>query len=280
MSSPYLIGGPAIISFSGGRTSAYMLRHILDAHGGSLPDDVRAVWMNTGMEHPATLDFVRECSGRWGVPVTWLERDAEGGKGRRFRVVDHATASRDGGPYEALIRERRYLPNPVTRFCTTQLKVRVMRDFARSLGWGHWVNAIGLRYDEPRRVAKMKDRRERCETVAPLHRARVTKEDVAAFWAAQDFDLRLPDVGGRTPHGNCVGCFLKSAKTLSAIFAEDPSAADWWIRMEAAATPNKPSGARFRNDRPSYRQMRDAALARRAFDFGEADALSDCLCHD
>ena len=41
MLNPYLIKGPALISFSGGRTSGYMLNHILEAHGGRLPDDVR-----------------------------------------------------------------------------------------------------------------------------------------------------------------------------------------------------------------------------------------------
>lgn len=40
MSDPFLIEGPAAISFSGGRTSALMLRRILDAHGGTLPPDV------------------------------------------------------------------------------------------------------------------------------------------------------------------------------------------------------------------------------------------------
>lgn len=30
------------------------------------------------------------------------------------------------------------------------------------------MNAIGLRFDEPRRVARIKDQRERWETIAPL----------------------------------------------------------------------------------------------------------------
>lgn len=53
--NPYLIAGPALISFSGGRTSAYMLRMILDAHGGTLPDDVHVCFANTGKERFVTI---------------------------------------------------------------------------------------------------------------------------------------------------------------------------------------------------------------------------------
>jgi len=63
--NPYLIEGPAVISFSGGRTSGYMLKHILDAHGGTLPDDIIVSFQNTGKEMPETLDFVRDCGERW-----------------------------------------------------------------------------------------------------------------------------------------------------------------------------------------------------------------------
>jgi hypothetical protein len=38
MSNPYLINGPALVSFSGGKTSAFMMHEILRAHGGTLPD--------------------------------------------------------------------------------------------------------------------------------------------------------------------------------------------------------------------------------------------------
>ena len=56
----FLIEGPAVIAFSGGRTSGLMLYRILEAHGGALPDDVVPVFCNTGKEHHATLDFVRD----------------------------------------------------------------------------------------------------------------------------------------------------------------------------------------------------------------------------
>jgi len=280
MTDPYLLQGPTLISFSGGRTSAYMLKHVLAAHGGGLPGDVVACFANTGKEMPQTLDFVAECGDRWGVTITWLEYDPAGEKGRKFRIVDYGTASRKGEPYEALLRERKYLPNPVSRYCTTTLKIRVMRDFARSLGWEHWTNAVGLRFDEPRRVARLKNQRERWETIAPLYDAGVTKEDVVAFWQAQDFDLGLPSIDGKTPAGNCDLCYLKSAKVISALIAENPTLADWWIRMEEEARPEKPTAALFRKDRPNFRQMRDAVLAKRATDFGEADTLTECYCHE
>jgi len=37
MNNPYRITEPSIISFSGGRTSGYMLKKILNAFGGKLP---------------------------------------------------------------------------------------------------------------------------------------------------------------------------------------------------------------------------------------------------
>src|SRR5580704_16732204 len=106
--NPYLINGPALISFSGGRTSAYMLHEILSAHGGKLPDDVHVCFANTGKEREETLRFVHECSVRWGVHVNWIEyRDnAEG-----FEVVGYNSASRNGEPFQAIIDKKKRLPN-------------------------------------------------------------------------------------------------------------------------------------------------------------------------
>jgi 3'-phosphoadenosine 5'-phosphosulfate sulfotransferase (PAPS reductase)/FAD synthetase len=230
LSNPYLITGPALISFSGGRTSAFMLRQILDAHGGALPDDVVVAFANTGKEREETLRFVHECGSRWGVKVHWLERADEGG----FVEVGYNSASRDGEPFAALIAKRKFTPNAVTRFCTSELKVRVMRDFCLSLGWGNWSNVVGLRYDEGLRVLKMIARneagKERWTSLMPISKAKHVKRDVMAFWAAQDFDLGLKDY-----EGNCDLCFLKSRGKLEQIIRENPGIADWWSRMETAS---------------------------------------------
>ena len=61
------------INFSGGRSSAYLLWHLLNANKGILPDTVRVIFCNTGKERLETLDFVQACQTNWNVPVHWLE---------------------------------------------------------------------------------------------------------------------------------------------------------------------------------------------------------------
>lgn len=241
---PYRIQPPGIVSFSGGRTSGFMLRKIIDAFGGSLPDDIKVVFCNTGREHHATYDFIDNVSQKWNCGITWIEWMPE----KPFvRMVDSASADRDGKIFAQLIEKKRYLPNPITRFCTSEMKVKAVRRFAkRMLGWDAWTTAIGIRADEPRRVAKIRDDGDEVK-VCPLARAKVTIDDVSSFWAQSDFDLGFPP--GDNSYGNCFGCFLKSRKTLERLIAEDPDRMRWWIEQEDRI------GAWFRKDIPTYRQM-------------------------
>jgi 3'-phosphoadenosine 5'-phosphosulfate sulfotransferase (PAPS reductase)/FAD synthetase len=230
--NPYLIAGPALISFSGGRTSAYMLRQILDAHGGTLPDDVHVVFANTGKERDETLRFVHDCATHWGVKVRWVEfrsRKTSLPIEERFEEVGFNSASRAGEPFEILIRDKSYTPNAVMRWCTAELKVRVMKWFMQSLGYKNWINVVGLRHDESHRVAKSrKPNKEAWTNALPLDDAKVSNRDVRAFWAQQAFDLQLLPF-----EGNCDGCFLKARPKLWEIERTAPGTLQWWADMEA-----------------------------------------------
>jgi hypothetical protein len=250
--NPFEIKEPTCISFSGGRTSAYMLYRVLEAHNMSLPSDAKVIFANTGKEDEATLRFVQACSDNWGVEIHWLEyRDAD----PEFERVTFETASRNGEPFEAIIRKRQYLPNPVTRFCTSILKIRTIHKYLKSLGWHDHTETmdwIGMRADEQRRAAKIVDK-----SRIPLVTAGVTKETVGEFWRNQSFDLELPNINGVTYHGNCDLCFLKGGSQVLSLIAEKPERGIWWAKMEnlASQIASKPSGAVFRSDRPSYASM-------------------------
>lgn len=279
MTDPFKIDSPTCISFSGGRTSAYMLWRVLQSNGG-LPEEAKVCFANTGKEMEETLRFVERCGKEWGVPIDWIEyHDAEETKDR-FKVVTFETASRDGEPFEAIIRKRNYLPNPVSRFCTVEMKVRAIHRYLKSLGWTEWDSMLGIRADEPRRVAKIgnQDYGKHEEKYAPLAVAGITKEMVGEFWRSQPFDLELPNINGVTMHGNCDLCYLKGGSQILSLIKEKPERAVWWAKMESLALSSAPSGAKFRTDRPSYAEM--AKFAERQQDMFADDEGIPCFCGD
>lgn len=256
-----------MVSFSGGRTSAYMLWRILEAHGGTLPDDVVVCFANTGREMPATLDFVRDCGAAWNVPLRWLEYRWAPGK-PSYVEVSHNSASRDGEPFEYLIRGKSMLPNPVMRFCTVEMKLNTLRRFiAAEFGWARWTNVVGLRADEMGRVDRLNRQPAPYVSVAPLADAGIEQLDVFRFWKAQPFDLGLAGPW----EGNCDGCFLKGRHALERMLSDHPERMVWWDEQEAARS------ARFRADREDYatmaRTVRDQG--RLPFDLDEATIPCD-----
>lgn len=249
---PYFTDSPTLLSFSGGETSARMLRKVLDAHGGKLPDHVVVTFANTGLERPETLRFVHEVQVRWGVPIVWLEwrplQDRVGAlippDPRQFDVVGFNSCHRAGEPFEELVYRKQFLPNKVTRYCTAVLKVKTMQRYMRSLGHAHWLNMVGLRYDEPARVLRQlvrnESKKERYTSIMPLYADRITKHDVRREWDAEPFGLGL-----RRHEGNCSLCFLKGEKKLKAIMRDRPQDSVPYCRMETETEGRKGNSARF-----------------------------------
>lgn len=276
----YDIQGPALISFSGGRTSAYMLKMMLDAAGGAFAPDIHVTFANTGKEREETLRFVYECQERWGVPIHWLEwrtrrtKDDEGNVipfEARFEEVGYNSASRDGRPFADLIRAKGYTPNAVTRFCTSELKVRVMKWFMQSRGYDHWINVVGLRHDEAHRVAKSRaPNRGRWTVALPLDDAKVSNREVRAFWREQDFDLQLLPF-----EGNCDACFLKARPKLWEVERTRPGTLQWWSDMEVG-----PGKGRFVTEYSYADLMRDVRQQPDMFAGGlfDSDPEMDAEC--
>jgi 3'-phosphoadenosine 5'-phosphosulfate sulfotransferase (PAPS reductase)/FAD synthetase len=284
--NPYLITGPALISFSGGRTSAYMLKQMLDACGGAFAPDVHVVFCNTGREDPKTLRFVHECQTRWGVPIHWLEwrsRLKSVPVAERFEEVGYNSAARDGEPFEALVRSKKSTPNAVRRWCTEHLKVQVCANFMEARGYTSWNNVIGLRADELRRVVKRDKQNEEglnaWTTMMPMVRAGHRKADVRTFWFGGDFvDLTIPeerlpqgfDLGLEEWEGNCKLCFMLSYPVLLHRIRRNPDEPKWWSAMEAIG------GGTFTTEY-SYADLERAALTSPLLDLGDNFA-SDAEC--
>lgn len=235
----FQVEGPAVISFSGGLTSAYMLRRILDE---GLQADVHVVFCDTGKEREETYTFVARVAQEWGVKL-WYLSYGYGPSDERLFFPKGKT------PFDLIIARRRYLPNPTTRFCTQELKINQIKHFMRFLGYREtvgkrsfdtWSNIVGLRADEPRRVAKIRDRDSWTVSV-PLYEAGITKQEVTAFWETQPFTLGL-----KSYEGNCDLCYLKGQKKRLRILRDYPELGQWWQEKEGERLrPFRPHGADY-----------------------------------
>lgn len=241
----------AIAGISGGRTSArmaYMVR------GAVL------CFQNTGKEHAQTLEFLQRLEEDLDEEIVRLEFRApargEPPRMSTFERVDHAHLSRKGEPFLDMLecvrtyRKKVKGAGPIapwarSRICTAYLKIRTQEKYCKSLGWEDWTEYVGLRYDEPDRVSRMREHNDQRDTDrrAPLYELEITKADVMRFWAAMPFDLGLPEY-----LGNCDACFLKDERDLADALVDDSVDAKFWTDIERKYAP-------MRRGRPSYAQV-------------------------
>jgi len=211
-----------LITFSGGRTSAFMARLLLE-----LPQyknyEKLVVFANTGKEREETLAFVDKCDKEFNLNTVWVEAvvDKEKGKGTDYRIVDYATASRNGEPFEAVIKKYG-LPSKLWRHCTREMKEQPITKIADEIfGSGNYLRAVGIRADEKHRIGNKQNH------IYPLAEINVDEKFIRNWWSRQTFDLQLKDY-----EGNCDLCFLKSERKKLTLLLENPNLAEWWNQME------------------------------------------------
>lgn len=268
---------PLVISFSGGRTSAFMTRILMDYQ----PDREKVVvFANTGKEKPETLEFVNECDKRWNLNVVWLEAviHREYGKGTTHKLIDFATAARNGEPFEAMI-QKFGIPNKAFPHCTRELKRRVVDSYVRMLGWKDHETAIGIRADETHRINKKEALKNRW--IYPLAEWGIDKRTILDWWLKQDFDLGLME-----HQGNCDLCWKKSDRKLVKMIREEPERLDWWERMErqystiqvGKRSPVTEPTYFFRHSRSSQDIKELVEIAKMQGDLFLSEQEEDCFC--
>lgn len=243
--------GNITVSFSGGRTSAYMAYLFKKNY----PDrEFLFVFANTGKEREETLDFVDRCDREFGMNLVWVEADIANvmGEGTRHKIIDFNTASRNGQPFESMIRKYG-IPNVQRGYCTRELKANAMDSYRKSIFNDKYWTAIGIRMDE---FDRMSEKAAENRLFYPLVSMwPTTKADVNSFWSRMPFDLKL-----KPYEGNCDLCFKKSDRKLIQILQDDPSRADWWNEMELKYGGFVPESQVNRPERSTfYRGHRTAA---------------------
>ena len=200
-----------VVSFSGGRTSAYLCYLMKEMYG----DDVDFVYMDTGAEHAKTYEFIRNCNKHLDLDLTCLRTDFSSplGAGNSYHVVPIDEIGQDLKPFSEMMAKYG-TPYIGGMFCTDRMKLVPYTKYCNDkYGKGNYETWLGIRADEPKRLSVKKNIRYLAEI------SDFDKQDVLDFWKGMLFDLDIEEW-----NGNCVFCPKKSDLKLAAAERDNPEA--------------------------------------------------------
>ena len=225
-------------SVSGGKTSSYLAKHYpADYNLFSLvriedvrctPKDKKLVQMvsdKIGMEFIATaesdktLKVVLDLEQVIGSEIKWLT----------------------GLTFDELIKKRKFIPNKMVRFCTTEMKIKPIAEFCRNEIKEIVSTRLGIRHDEENRVNYE-------NTDFKFHNG--FSDNGRNKWVTEKYRvLDYPLVDDKITHyqiykwamattlefpqdSNCAGCFHKPIQQLRKNWEDEPLKMQWFAEQE------------------------------------------------
>ncbi|MFK7336369.1 phosphoadenosine phosphosulfate reductase domain-containing protein [Acinetobacter baumannii] len=227
-----------VISFSGGRTSAYLV-HLFKSD-----PDAHFVFMDTGAEHPATYQFIKDIVKHWGIDLVCLRTvvNPEMGKGCGYKVVGIDDLKQDLKPWEEML-SKYGAPAYDIPYCTARMKTEPFEKYCNdTFGKKQFERWIGIRFDEPKRLpvevleklnlpihARAAHQKSGFRYLAEI--CDLEKDQILDWWEAQPFDLAI------TEHlGNCVFCIKKHLNKVALAAKDEPEMAVKWIGLTEGPT--------------------------------------------
>lgn len=278
-------------SISGGKTSAYLEVHY--------PSDYRAFALVRTNDKNCILKDVKlrqMVSDKIGVDfIGTLEDDViintifdlEQYTGREIKWVT-------GLAFEDMIMRKSgipNLPNVMKRFCTSELKVKPIFDYWKSLNIEPWEIRFGFRANETSRAKSTIERTnknglleiktiidssgrrnkwgvvEYQKPVFPLINDNIYKDNINEFW--RDKNVRFAWMN------NCVGCFHNNPLLLRKKFDKYPEKMEWFVKQEKMGMVMESNRWRAgKEDSLTYEQIKNWKPQFELFedDFNECDS--------
>lgn len=142
-----------VISFSGGRTSAYLVHIIEQMRKRGEIDNVHYIFIDTGAEHPKTYEFIKRCVEHFKIDLTCIRSEVqlEPGVGAQYKIIPIEDIKHDLEPWRPMLAKHGTPFNPGGGFCTDRLKTTASDKYCKDT-FGDCYKWIGYRADEAKRA--------------------------------------------------------------------------------------------------------------------------------
>lgn len=211
-----------VVSFSGGRTSAYLVWR-MEERRKIEGLDVSYVFMDTGAEHPKTYEFVRNVARHFAIDLICLKAsiNPELGRPGSYTRISADDIGKSASPWRDMLSKYGTPYNPGGAFCTDRLKLVPYTKYCNAkYGKGGYITWLGMRADEPKRLIE----RDNVKYLAEI--SDFDKDDIIEWWGGQPFDLDIPE------HlGNCVFCIKKGVNKVALAAKDEPEMAKGFMAM-------------------------------------------------
>lgn len=209
---------PQVVSFSGGRTSAYLV--YLMEQRRKAGEDIHYVYMDTGAEHPKTYEFIRNIVKQWNIDLHCLRviPDPGMGKASSYEELSVDDIGPDLIPWKRMLNKYGH-PYVGGAFCTDRMKSVPFTKYCQErFGKGNYHTWLGIRADESNRLGDAPG----FSYLADI--SDFEKQDVLDWWEEQPFDLGIQE------HlGNCVFCIKKSMQKVALATMDEPELATQFV---------------------------------------------------
>lgn len=206
-----------IASFSGGRSSAYMVYQLMQSH-----PDTDFIFLDTGAEHPKTYEFIKNIVKHWRIKLTCLRVvvNPELGSGNSYKIISLDELKQDLQPFRDVCHKYG-TPYVQGAFCTRSMKLEPFARYCNEkYGKNNYQTWLGIRADEPKRLKPKAGYKYLAEI------SDFDKRDIINWWKSQPFDLEIPE------HlGNCVFCVKKGINKIALAARDEPKMAENFINL-------------------------------------------------
>lgn len=219
-----------VVSFSGGRTSAYLV-YLMEQKRKHEGWDVDYVFMDTGAEHPKTYEFIKNVVEHFGIELVCLKAEisqAEG-VGVTPKLIAIADIGWDMTVWREMVKKYGAPYNPGGAFCTDRMKTTPYKKYCDQVyGKDQYTSWLGIRVDEKRRLKP----RHGYKYLAEI--SSMDKNQIIGWWRDQPFDLDIDEW-----LGNCVFCIKKGINKVAVAAKQEPELMAEFNATLGYASPEK-----------------------------------------